>query len=311
MRTPKVFLTGLLLAGLTGCGTAAAAGQTPSWVAAPAGASPSISPSASPDETADGLPADPEEEASVPPADPADEASEPPADPQHQADPVQPGTTTPTEKPEPPQHAGPHGDGPAESLRRTGKAAVALTFDDGPDPVQTPQLLDLLAEHHVKATFCLVGENVVAYPDLVRRIAAEGHTLCNHTWRHSLTLGTEKPAVIRADLQRTNDAIRQAVPEAQIRYMRAPGGNFTDRFVAVATDLGMTSIYWQVDPRDWDHPEGETGEEHVAKVVDRVRQHVSKGAIVLSHDYRQPDTITAYEQLLPWLTERYRLIALP
>ena len=201
--------------------------------------------------------------------------------------------------------------GPAASLMRTSGPGVALTFDDGPDPVQTPRMLDLLAEKHVKATFCLVGRNVAAHPELVRRIADEGHTLCNHTWRHSLTLGRRKPAVIRADLQRTNDAIRQAVPGAQIRYLRAPGGNFTPAFVAAAADLGMASIYWQVDPRDWEHPGGETAAEHEAKIVHSVKKHVGRGAIVLSHDYGQPATISAYRKLIPWLQKRYELIALP
>jgi peptidoglycan/xylan/chitin deacetylase (PgdA/CDA1 family) len=194
---------------------------------------------------------------------------------------------------------------------RTGGAGVALTFDDGPDPVQTPQMLDLLAHEHIKATFCLVGRNVEAHPELVRRIAAEGHTLCNHTWRHSLTLGKKQPAVIRADLERTNDAIRRAVPGARIKYMRAPGGNFTPAFVAAAAELGMASIYWQVDPRDWEHPGGESDTAHEAKIVHVVKKHVGKGAIVLSHDYGQPVTITAYRELIPWLRERYRLIALP
>ena len=205
----------------------------------------------------------------------------------------------------------PRNDGPANSATKTGTAGVALTFDDGPDPVETPKILDLLAEYHVKATFCLVGQNVVAHPDLVRRIVAEGHTLCNHTWRHSLTLGKEKPAAIRADLQRTNDAIRAAAPGAQIKYMRAPGGNFTPNFVRVAADLGMASIYWQVDPRDWDHPAGESDNAHQAKVIAAIKKHVHKGSIVLSHDFGQPDTITAYRSLIPWLQQRFRLIALP
>jgi peptidoglycan/xylan/chitin deacetylase (PgdA/CDA1 family) len=177
--------------------------------------------------------------------------------------------------------------------------------------VQTPKLLELLKRRHVKATFCVVGRNVRAYPELVRRIAAEGHTLCNHTWRHSLTLGRKKPSVIRADLRRTNDAIRQAVPGARIRYLRAPGGNFTPAFVRVARSLGMTSIYWQVDPRDWEHPKGESPAAHEAKVVRIVKKHVGRGAIVLSHDYRQPGTIAAYRKLIPWLQKRYRLVALP
>jgi peptidoglycan/xylan/chitin deacetylase (PgdA/CDA1 family) len=318
MRTPKVFLLGLALAGLAGCGTTAAAGSTPAWVAATAGASPPASPS-DPRAEAPGGPA------SEPPGDPQDEAPGPSADPQDEAPddsasdpsggsasgPAQPDKDASGSKAKPPKHGGPRFGGPANSLVKTGQAGVALTFDDGPDPVQTPKLLDLLAEHGVKATFCLVGRNVVAHPELVRRIAAAGHTLCNHTWQHSLTLGRQKPAAILSDLQRTNNAIRQAVPGAQIKYMRAPGGNFTKRFVAVAAGLGMTSIYWQVDPRDWDHPDGETDAAHVAKVVDAVRQRVRKGAIVLSHDYRQPDTITAYEQLIPWLQDRFKLIALP
>jgi peptidoglycan/xylan/chitin deacetylase (PgdA/CDA1 family) len=205
----------------------------------------------------------------------------------------------------------PHFSGPAGSRMTTGGSAIALTFDDGPDPVQTPRILDLLAEHHVKATFCLVGQNVVAHPDLVRRIVAEGHTLCNHTWRHSLTLGRQSPAAIRTDLQRTDDAIRAAAPGAKVEYLRAPGGNFTPAFVRVASELGMTSIYWQVDPRDWDHPAGETSAAHRARVIAAVEKHAHPGAIVLSHDYGQPDTIAAYRILIPWLKARYRLTAMP
>jgi peptidoglycan/xylan/chitin deacetylase (PgdA/CDA1 family) len=176
--------------------------------------------------------------------------------------------------------------------------------------VQTPRLLDLLKREHVKATFCVVGRNAAAHPALIRRIAAEGHALCNHTWNHSLTLGKKKPSVIRADLRRTNDAIRRAVPKARIKYMRAPGGNFTPAFVSVARKMGMKSIYWQVDPRDWEHKRGESKAAHEKKVVRTVQKRVGRGAIVLSHDYRQPGTIAAYRKLIPWLRARYRLIAL-
>ncbi|WP_067496377.1 polysaccharide deacetylase family protein [Actinoplanes sp. TFC3] len=194
---------------------------------------------------------------------------------------------------------------------RTGGDEVALTFDDGPDPVQTPRMLDLLKQQGVKATFCLVGQNAAAHPELVQRIAAEGHTLCNHSWNHSLTLGRQKPAAIRADLEKTNDAIRAAVPDAEIKYMRAPGGNFTPALVEAAAEQGMTSIYWQLDPRDWDHSTDASDGAHEARVVKTVKKHVGKGAIILSHDYGQPDTIAAYKTLIPWLKSRYDLIALP
>jgi peptidoglycan/xylan/chitin deacetylase (PgdA/CDA1 family) len=201
----------------------------------------------------------------------------------------------------------PAGTGPARSLRTTGSAAVALTFDDGPDPVQTPRILELLAENQVKATFCLVGDQVRRHPEIVRQIVAAGHTLCNHTWNHSLTIGRTKPAKIQADLRRTNDAIRAAVPGAQIPFFRAPGGNFTDALVQTAYADGMTSLYWEVDPRDWEHADGETDAGHVEKIVKGVQKDTRPGAIVLSHDFNQPDTILAYEQLLPWLKERFEL----
>jgi peptidoglycan-N-acetylglucosamine deacetylase len=201
--------------------------------------------------------------------------------------------------------------GPAGARTTTGSKAVALTFDDGPDATLTPQILRLLAKQRVRATFCVVGKNVQRHPALVRQIVAGGHALCNHSWDHSMKLGKEPEAKIRADLQRTNDAVHQAAPKAQIKYFRAPGGKFTPRLVGVAKRMGMTSIYWKVDPRDWDHPKGETPQNHRKRVIWHVARHTHQGAIVLSHDYAQPETIAAYRKLIPWLKRRYQLIALP
>jgi peptidoglycan/xylan/chitin deacetylase (PgdA/CDA1 family) len=310
MRTPQVLLAGLVLGVLAGCGPAGTSAE-------PTAATPVAAPPRAAEAPAAKAPA------TKKPRPPAVPAKRKPVPGKSKPGRSEPGRSEPDKsargKPArskpvagKPAHGKRHAaGGPAASLMRTGRAGVALTFDDGPDPVQTPKLLDLLKREHVKATFCLVGENVAAYPGLVRRIAAEGHTLCNHTWRHSLTLGRKKPDVIRADLQRTDRAIRRAVPKARVKYMRAPGGNFTPAFVAVAAELGMKSIYWQVDPKDWDHPKGESPAAHQAKIVHTVKKHVGKGAIVLSHDYGQPATITAYRKLLPWLRQRYQLIALP
>jgi peptidoglycan/xylan/chitin deacetylase (PgdA/CDA1 family) len=218
-----------------------------------------------------------------------------------------PAKPTPTATATAPVILVPDGTGPAKSLRTTGSTTVALTFDDGPDPVQTPKILELLAKYQVKATFCLVGDQVRKHPDIVRQIVAAGHTLCNHTWNHSLKIGKDKPAKIRDDLQRTNDAIRAAVPGAAIPFFRAPGGNFTDPLVETAYAEGMTSLYWEVDPRDWEHPEGEDDDAHVDKVIKSVQKEVRPGSIVLSHDFNQPDTIRAYDELLPWLVDRFEL----
>jgi peptidoglycan/xylan/chitin deacetylase (PgdA/CDA1 family) len=203
------------------------------------------------------------------------------------------------------------GVGPGGATRSTGGSTVALTFDDGPDPVNTPHILDLLAQRGVKATFCLVGWRARDNPDLVRRIVTEGHTLCNHSWQHFTDLAQRPVSYIRWDLAETNRAIRNAVPGAKISYFRAPGGNFSSGLVAMAREYGMTSIYWDVDPRDWDHAPDRSDQMHVQRVIGEVQRNTRAGSIVLSHDNRQPDTITAYQTLLPWLSARFTLVALP
>ncbi|GHJ49529.1 hypothetical protein Cs7R123_68710 [Catellatospora sp. TT07R-123] len=203
------------------------------------------------------------------------------------------------------------GTGPAGSILRTGTDAVALTFDDGPDPINTPKILDMLKQCGVKATFCLVGFRARDRPDLVRRIYAEGHTLCNHSWQHLTDLGKRTHKAIVDDLTGTNKAIHAIVPDAKIAYFRAPGGNFTAEMVQIAKDLGMASIYWHVDPRDWDSSAFGKGSKMVNHVISAVEGNVRPGSIILSHDNGKPDTITAYRTLLPWLAARFDLIALP
>ena len=193
----------------------------------------------------------------------------------------------------------------------TGSSAVALTFDDGPDPNLTPQILDLLKQQGVKATFCVIGSRARDYPDLVRRIAAEGHTLCNHSWQHLMELSARDPSYQHWDLSGTNDAIRAAVPNATIKYFRAPGGNFTKQLDDLAAGYGMTSLNWDVDPRDWDAAQFGKGASMVNHIVTVVQQTTRPGSIVLSHDRAHPDTLTAYQTLLPWLKEHHQLIALP
>ncbi len=261
---------------------------------------------------ADGTGRQPAEDARPAPTRPAPGAAAPPSS-DAPADPPASATVSPT----PDDRDGQRGAGraalfgPAGSVRFTGTRDVALTFDDGPDPVHTPALLDVLAAVRVQATFCVVGERARAHPDLIRRIAAAGHTLCNHSWDHSLRLGIDEADEIRADLLGTNAAIRAAVPDATIGYFRAPGGNFTPALVATAAALGMRSIYWDVDPRDWDRPAEATDDAHRDRIVAAVERDVREGSIILSHDFDQPETVAAYAALLPRLQQRYTLVALP
>lgn len=198
-----------------------------------------------------------------------------------------------------------HPDPTFGAKRSTGSTAVALTFDDGPDPYWTPQVLDLLRQQRIKATFCLVGVHVRDYPQLVARIAREGHTLCNHTWQHDLKLGAKTPDQIRSDLARTSAAIRKAVPGAQIPYYRQPGGTWTATIVTIAKQLGMTPLGWAVDPSDWSKP-------GTKAIIARVARHTHAGSIVLLHDGggERSQTLAACRTLFPWLKQRYRLVPL-
>lgn len=197
-------------------------------------------------------------------------------------------------------------EGPYGARTSTGSTRIALTFDDGPDPQWTPQVLALLKEYGVKATFCIVGENAESHPDLVRSIVADGHTICNHSWNHDITLGKRSPAAIRDDLLRTNDAIRAAAPDARIAYFRQPGGAWTYPVVSTCEDLGMTPLHWAVDPTDWQVP-------GAAKITQTVLAETRPGSIVLMHDAGgdRSGTVEALQRLLPELMHRFQLEALP
>ncbi|MFF5178679.1 polysaccharide deacetylase family protein [Micromonospora sp. NPDC000316] len=188
----------------------------------------------------------------------------------------------------------------------TGNARLALTFDDGPDPRYTPQVLATLREYDVKATFCVVGENAQDHPDLIQAIVADGHTLCNHSWHHDVSLGNRSADQIRADLLRTNAAIRAAAPEAPIVWYRQPGGAWTYPVVSVAQQLGMTPLHWSVDPSDWQAP-------GAGKIAATVATQVEPGSVVLLHDAGgdRQGTVDALRRILPDLSTRFELEALP
>jgi peptidoglycan/xylan/chitin deacetylase (PgdA/CDA1 family) len=220
-----------------------------------------------------------------------------------------PSPSTPPKAPGTPPVA--RGTGPAGSVSVTGSDAVALTFDDGPWPEYTPMILDLLKANNVKATFCVIGKQALIYPELIKRIYDEGHTFCNHSWRHDMDLRLRGDAAIRDDLAATSNAIHIGAPLAKIGYFRAPGGNFDAGLVAISQSMGMTPLYWHVDPRDWEYEKYGHGDSMVNSIVAKVKNDTRNGSIVLSHDKGRPDTITAYQTLLPWLKQKFPLIALP
>jgi peptidoglycan/xylan/chitin deacetylase (PgdA/CDA1 family) len=191
-------------------------------------------------------------------------------------------------------------------MNTTGSKAVALTFDDGPWPGWTARVLDQLKALGIKATFCLIGRQVAANAAVVRRMVAEGHTLCNHSWAHDLTLGSKSAAQIKADIDRTDAAIHAVVPDAPIRYFRQPGGKWTAAEVSVLAAIGKKALGWSVDPSDWDDPGS-------SAIAGRVLSHTRTGSIVLMHDGggNRSQTSTALRTILPTLKNKYTLIRLP
>jgi peptidoglycan/xylan/chitin deacetylase (PgdA/CDA1 family) len=190
-------------------------------------------------------------------------------------------------------HGGRANDQVVTTTQQQGRV-VALTFDDGPDPEDTPALLDVLREHHVKATFCLWGDHVREHPELVRRIAAEGHTLCNHTMTHA-DLSTWTPEQVRADLEATSALIHQAAPRADIPYFRAPYGSW-GQSPQVAAQLGMQPLGWAFDIGDWEEPGADV-------LVDRIRARITPEAVALVHDGGgdRSGTVEAVDRMIPEL----------
>ncbi len=185
---------------------------------------------------------------------------------------------------------------------RTGGSHIALTFDDGPDPTWTPQVLAVLAQYHVRATFCLIGVHVQAHPDLVRDIANAGDALCDHTMTHDENLPSRTHQVKYDEIDEDKQAILTADPGAQVHYYRAPGGAFShagdpDSVQRIAAGLGMQPLAWSIDTVDWTKP----GVRHIVSAIESAGTH----DVVLLHDAGgdRSETLAALRIALPWLID--------
>jgi peptidoglycan/xylan/chitin deacetylase (PgdA/CDA1 family) len=154
---------------------------------------------------------------------------------------------------------------------------IALTFDDGPHPQDTPRLLEVLEKHNVRATFHLVGKSVERHPELVRQIHRSGHQPALHCYRH-LPFPLEKPVNLRADLERSQNAIAScaAVAPGTIRDLRPPYGIFTDRNLSQLTEWGFRLVMWSCIPPHWMQPFGWS--------IRQVLEGAVPGAVIVLHD---------------------------
>jgi peptidoglycan/xylan/chitin deacetylase (PgdA/CDA1 family) len=183
-----------------------------------------------------------------------------------------------------------------------GRKVVALTFDDGPDPVRTPALLDALDELEAPATFFVVGRDVRKRPGIVRRIAEAGHELGNHTYHHRY-LPFERRKSVEHELRMTDRAIEDATGVVP-KIARPPWGARRPSTVRVFAQLAKRLVLWDVNSYDW---KGRPAHE----IVERVLERVKSGSIVLLHEARDGGEVTveAVRMLVPALRARgYTLV---
>ncbi|MBB5536456.1 chitooligosaccharide deacetylase NodB [Rhizobium giardinii] len=206
---------------------------------------------------------------------------------------------------------------PSECADGSGQRSVYLTFDDGPHPIFTPEVLDVLAQHQVPATFFVIGEYAADQPKLIQRMIAEGHEVANHTMTHP-DLSICEPSEVQSQILEADRAIKSASRQASVRYIRAPYGIWTEEVLITVASAGLTAVHWSVDPRDWSNP-------GVDAIVSAVLDSIRPGAIVLLHDgcppsELQPDndaslryqTVAALSRIIPALHDRgFVISALP
>ncbi len=173
---------------------------------------------------------------------------------------------------------------------------VALTFDDGPHPVYTERLLDGLKKRNVKATFFLIGKSADKYPELVKRMAEEGHLIGNHTMDHvRLNHKTYEEAI--EQIRQSNQIISQITGQTP-QYIRPPFGEWSKE---LQEEVDMTAVLWDVDPVDWKVKNTEI-------VVKRILKNARDGDIILLHDVYGTSVDAALEIVDQMQAEGYEFV---
>ncbi|MEU8525810.1 MULTISPECIES: polysaccharide deacetylase family protein [Streptomyces] len=180
-----------------------------------------------------------------------------------------------------------------------GPQGINITIDDGPDPVWTPQVLAVLREYDVKATFCMVGTQAQAHPDLVKKVVAAGHRLCNHSVSHNTAMDKASQAYQKQQILDAEAMITKASGGVRPVYYRAPGGAFTPYSRTLAAGRGMRPLGWNVDTKDFERP-------GTVAIVATVERELPNGPTLLFHDAGgdRSQTVEALRTLLPRLKEQ-------
>lgn len=173
---------------------------------------------------------------------------------------------------------------------------VALTFDDGPHPYYTEQLLDGLKERGVRATFFVTGEHASLHPDIIKRMYEEGHVIGNHTYSH-MQLRQDNRDAFKKELQQTNKVLKELTGE-DVVYVRPPYGAWDKE---LEKELNMIPVLWSVDPLDW-------CTENSQIVARRVKEKVKDNSIILLHDYFDTSVTAALQIVDELLEEGYEFV---
>lgn len=179
---------------------------------------------------------------------------------------------------------------------------VALTFDDGPNDAATPELLEVLARHGVRATFFAIGDFARARPEIVRQVVAAGHLLGNHTMDHP-RLSTQTAARVRRELAECNAALEE-ITGAAVKFFRPPYGARRPAVLRVARELGLVPVLWNVTGHDWEPIGVERILGNLESGIARNRRR-GRGSNLLLHDgghrgmgAARMDTVRAVDRLL-------------
>lgn len=185
---------------------------------------------------------------------------------------------------------------------------IALTFDDGPDEVFTPQVLDILKKNDVKATFFLVGENLKQNKEIVKRQFEEGHEIGNHTYTH-INVAKSGYDKVYEEITKTQEEIKE-ITGVEPKLFRPPYRAMSRHMCDIVKNKNMNIILWSnLDPRDWSNP-------GVYSIVNTIESKVGNGNIILLHDYNnlrnsKSQTIQALESVIPYLKEQgYKFVTI-
>ncbi len=180
------------------------------------------------------------------------------------------------------------------SNKKTAKNEIAITFDDGPDPVFTPMVLALLEQYNAKATFFCIGKNIEAHQNLFQELIAKGHTVGNHTYSHDTRFGFFSANEVASELKKMNALVKK-ITGLKLKLYRPAFGVTNPRIKKAVSAIGLTTIGWTVRSLD-------TTTRTEKQVLERVLKKVSNGDIVLLHDTSKK-SVAVLEQLLLFLQE--------